>query len=108
MENQVFHKRSPHIGVKYYFVRDMFERQKLRIEHVATNEQLADLFTKPQSKQKLKTFCKNIGLLTKCKLDNEIWKEVPSQKKELLQARREKKQELRSLERKIENAMLKD
>ena len=33
-------------------------------------------------------------------------KEVSSQKKELFQARREKKQELKSLERKMENAML--
>jgi len=35
-------------------------------------------------------------------------KEVSSQKKELFQARREKKQELKSLERKMENAMLKE
>ena len=63
VKNPVFHKRSKHIDVKYYFVRYMFESEKLRVEHVATNEQLADSFTKPQSKQKLKAFCKNIGLL---------------------------------------------
>ena len=63
VKNPVFRKRSKHIDVKYYFVRDMFESEKLRVEHVATNEQLADSFTKPQSKQKLKAFCKNIGLL---------------------------------------------
>ena len=63
VKNPVFHKRSKHIDIKYYFVRDMFESEKLRVEHVATNEQLADLLTKPQVKQKLKTFCENVGLL---------------------------------------------
>ena len=44
----------------------MFESEKLRVEHVATNElqlNLADSLTKPQVKQKLKTFCENVGLL---------------------------------------------
>ena len=63
VKNPVFHKRSKHIDVKYYFVRDMFESGKLKVEHAATNEQLADSFTKPHSKQTLKAFCGSIGLL---------------------------------------------
>ena len=63
VKSPVFHKRSKHIDVKYYFVSDLFESGKLKVEHVTTNEQLADSVTKPHSKQKLKAFCGSIGLL---------------------------------------------
>ena len=46
VKNPVFHKRSKHIDVTYYFLRDMFENGEPRAEHVATNEQLADSFKK--------------------------------------------------------------
>ena len=41
------YQRSKHIDVRYHFVRDHFEKGTLNIEHVPSNEQIADILTKP-------------------------------------------------------------
>ena len=52
--NSEFHKRSKHIDVRYHFVRDILNRKLISISYVESKEQLADIFTKPLTKQ---TFC---------------------------------------------------
>lgn len=53
-ENAEFHKRSKHIDVRFHFVRDLVKRQDIEIKFVKSKDQLADIFTKPLSKQQ---FC---------------------------------------------------
>jgi hypothetical protein len=41
--------RTKHVDVQYHFVRDRFQRGELGVQFVATDEQLADMFTKALS-----------------------------------------------------------
>jgi hypothetical protein len=45
-QNPVGHQRSKHINIRYYFVREAIANGVLKVEYVATSENLADIFTK--------------------------------------------------------------
>ena len=45
-KNPVHHDRSKHIDVKFHFVRDCMEKGQVEIDHVGTQDQLADALTK--------------------------------------------------------------
>lgn len=51
-ENPVSHNRTKHIDIKYHFVRERVELGEIKLVHVATENQLADLLTKPLAKVK--------------------------------------------------------
>jgi hypothetical protein len=53
MKNPVFHGRSKHIDTKYHFIRECVERGQIVVKRVCTNEQKADLLTKPLAAGKL-------------------------------------------------------
>ena len=44
--NPVHHDRSKHIDTKFHFIRECIEEGKVEVEHVGTQEQLANIFTK--------------------------------------------------------------
>ena len=46
-QNAEFHHRTKHIKIKYFFVREKVMEGELNIQHIPTNNQVADLFTKP-------------------------------------------------------------
>ena len=62
-ENLVFHDRSKHIDIRYHFIRDMVQRGAVRLDHIGTNEQVADILTKPLGKVKFLTFRENLGIV---------------------------------------------
>jgi hypothetical protein len=43
----VLHSKTKHIEVRYHFLRDNVEKVEIALIHVPTNDQLADIFTKP-------------------------------------------------------------
>jgi len=43
----VNHERSKHIDVRFHFIRDQVKKGKVELVHVASQEQAADIFTKP-------------------------------------------------------------
>jgi hypothetical protein len=45
-KNLVFHDRSKHIDVRFYFIRDCIEEERIKLDYVTTEKQLADLLTK--------------------------------------------------------------
>lgn len=48
MRNPEFHKRTKHIDVKYYVIRDHFQQpERITIAYVPTADNVADLLTKP-------------------------------------------------------------
>jgi hypothetical protein len=53
--NPVQHSRTKHIDVRHHFIRDHLQKGDICIESVGTNDQLADIFTKPLDE---KRFCK--------------------------------------------------
>ncbi|KAG5878118.1 hypothetical protein JTB14_005765 [Gonioctena quinquepunctata] len=50
-DNPEFHKRTKHI--KYHFVREASENGVVKIDYVESNLQLADILTKPLTKEKI-------------------------------------------------------
>jgi hypothetical protein len=46
-KNPVLHGRSKHIDVKYYFLRDLSNDGVIDLKYCKSEEQLADMFTKP-------------------------------------------------------------
>ena len=46
-KNPVFHDRSKHIDTRYHFIRECIAKKEVELEYVRTNDQIADIFTKP-------------------------------------------------------------
>jgi hypothetical protein len=46
-KDQMFHKRTNHIDIKYHYVRDVVARGKLQVCKISTHENPADMMTKP-------------------------------------------------------------
>ncbi|WVZ89527.1 hypothetical protein U9M48_035914 [Paspalum notatum var. saurae] len=46
-KNPVLHSRTKHIDVRFHFSRDHYEKGDIDLVHVASENQLADIFTKP-------------------------------------------------------------
>jgi hypothetical protein len=47
IKNPVHHGRSKHIHIRYHFVRDYATDGKIEVQFDGTNDQLADILTKP-------------------------------------------------------------
>jgi hypothetical protein len=54
-ENPVEHSRTKHIDIRHHFLRDHQQKGDIEVFHVSSENQLADIFTKPLDEQ---TFCK--------------------------------------------------
>ncbi|WVZ93801.1 hypothetical protein U9M48_039756 [Paspalum notatum var. saurae] len=46
-KNPVLHSRTKHIDVRFHFLRDHYEKGDIDLVHVVTQNQLADIITKP-------------------------------------------------------------
>ena len=55
-KNPVNHKRSKHIDIKYHFVRDEIIMKRLCVKYISTEENVADILTKPVSSKRLNKF----------------------------------------------------
>jgi hypothetical protein len=52
----VFHERSKHIEIKYYFIRDKVQEGEVKLEYIPTDEQTTNILTKPLSRIKFAYF----------------------------------------------------
>jgi hypothetical protein len=50
-KNPVLHARTKHIEIRHHFIRDHVERGDIKLIHVDTKHQIADIFTKPLNTQ---------------------------------------------------------
>ena len=46
-KNPVLHSWTKHIDVRFHFLRDSYEKEEIDLVHVETQNQLADILTKP-------------------------------------------------------------
>lgn len=61
-KNPAFHSRTKHIRVQYHFVREKVEEGSVDIRKIHTNDNLADIFTKPTNSNKFIWCRSSIGL----------------------------------------------
>ena len=55
-KNPAHHQRSKHIDVKYHFIRSEIHAGIVSLKYVPTDENVADVFTKPVTKAKMNKF----------------------------------------------------
>lgn len=63
-KNPVQHSRTKHIDIRHHFIRDLVEDKIVSLEHVDTEKQLADIFTKALDFTRFETLRKALGVCT--------------------------------------------
>jgi hypothetical protein len=59
----VHHGRSKHIDTRYHFLRECIEEGKVKVEHVGTVEQLANIFTKALGRIRFAELREKLGVI---------------------------------------------
>ena len=62
VKNPAFLKRSKHIEVHHYFVREKFIDGRLTVEHISGNEQIVDIVTKSLHKNRFQVLTDMLGV----------------------------------------------
>ena len=63
-KNPVQHSKSKHIKIRYHFIRDLVEERVVCLEFIHTDNQMADIFTKPLDGPWFESLHKTIGVGT--------------------------------------------
>ena len=64
-KNPVFHKRTKHILIKYYYIRQLIKEGIIDLVYINTKNQKSDSLTKLLDKTKFKEFLIQLGLYIK-------------------------------------------
>lgn len=62
-ENPEFHRRTKHIAIKHFFVREKVSEGQLTVQQISTEKQIADIMTKALSKTRQQILCNFMGLI---------------------------------------------
>ena len=61
-KNPVQHSRTKHIDIRHHFIRDLVEDKVINLEHVNTENQLADIFTKALDTAQFENLRRRLGV----------------------------------------------
>ncbi|KAJ4781946.1 polyprotein [Rhynchospora pubera] len=62
-KNPVHHERSKHIDVRYHFIREQVKMKNIELIHVKSEDQVADIFTKPLPIKLFEKFKNLLGMM---------------------------------------------
>ena len=60
--NPEMHRRTKHIETRHFYVRECVQGNLLEVERISSQDQLADIMTKPLFKPRFRMLCQAIGL----------------------------------------------
>ncbi|XP_034593709.1 uncharacterized mitochondrial protein AtMg00810-like [Setaria viridis] len=60
--NPVLHDRSKHIDVRYHYIRECVEENRVQLQSIGTSEQLADILTKALGREQFCSLRSRIGV----------------------------------------------
>ena len=63
-KNPVQHSKSKHIEIRYHFIQDLVEERVVCLEFIHTDNQKADIFTKPLDGPQFESLRKTIDVGT--------------------------------------------
>jgi hypothetical protein len=61
--NPLFHDKTKHIEIQYHYICDMVQKEAVKLQYVGTDEQVADVLTKPLSRVKFEYFRDKLGVV---------------------------------------------
>jgi hypothetical protein len=64
-ENLVFHDRSKHIDMRYHYIRNLVQRKTVKLQCIATSEQVANILTKPLTSRQFVQLRGKLGVAEK-------------------------------------------
>lgn len=64
VKSSIVSSRSKHIDIRNHFVRDLLAEGRLEVQYIPTEENEADILTKPLVKEKTFIFSKRLGVIT--------------------------------------------
>ena len=62
-KNPIQHSRTKHIDIRHHFLRDHIQNGDISLEFIDTNNQLADIFTKPLNEERLNFIKHDVGMI---------------------------------------------
>ena len=62
-KNPVQHSRTKHIEIRHHFLRDNVQKGNITIEKVASEDNLADIFTKPLKREPFNHLRLGLGMM---------------------------------------------
>ena len=62
-ENPVQHSRTKHIDIKYHFIREHVMNGTVELHFVPSEQQIADIFTKPLDESTFTRLVSELGML---------------------------------------------
>jgi len=60
--NTLFHSQTKHIDIQYHYIYEIVKNHKIKIIHISSDDNLADILTKPLPWAKFKPFCGTLGI----------------------------------------------
>ena len=63
-KNPVQNSRTKHIEIRYHFIHELVDDGTLTLEFIHTDDQKANLFTKPLDSKWFEFLCQNIGVIS--------------------------------------------
>ena len=63
-KNLMFHGRSKHISIKFYYIRELVKNQEIELEFCRSEDQVTNIFTKPLKTDVFEKLKMMLGWLT--------------------------------------------